>query len=42
MINALKKKKDMSQSTWLAGSGEHATLDLRAVSSSPRLGVDPT
>ena len=27
---------------WLAQSGEHATLDLRVVSSSPILGMEPT
>lgn len=40
MIQAAKKKKKVS--AWLAQYTEHGTLDLKVVSSSPTMGVEPT
>ena len=37
---ALYLKPDLFRGTWLYQSVEHVTLDLRVVSSSPRLGGD--
>ena len=37
-----KKKKIEKRGAWLAQSTEHMTLNLRVMSSSPTLGVEPT
>lgn len=40
--NPLESGKKELRGAWLAQSVEHRTLDLRVVSSSPTLGVEPT
>ena len=41
-IHSKIKQKLQSWGAWLAHSVQHVTLDLRVMSSSPMLGVEPT